>query len=328
MNRGFTGIDKPDPDDPAKDAYNPYRFNAKRWDVSSGTYDMGFRDYNPELNRFTTQDMYNGALQDMGLTADWMTANRYAFTRGNPVNRIEIDGHMDCATGGDYSGGCGWGPSTVDETPSGPGEWGNAWMMNTDDTPSTDTSTSADEPAAAPAPQPKPIPAWENFLGGVLDCGSTTFGTGPLGDYLLDQTGCGNTKGLCLSVSYSAVGGTGSVSWMNTENGYDMALIRTPSITKGGSLNLDRTSFGPLDGFGGSVDMMFSNADDYSQLAEFAEQTDVSVGMKRVSIHGSWATGNTYTNDGNNLVGVTQLGVGTNTVFEFAQSFGWSFISH
>ncbi|MET7712562.1 DNRLRE domain-containing protein [Streptomyces sp. NPDC005407] len=95
-NSEFTGIDKPDAADPTKEAYNPYRFNAKRWDAQSGTYDMGFRDYNPGLNRFTTRDMYNGALADMNLGADPYTGNRYAFTGGNPTSRIELDGHDWC----------------------------------------------------------------------------------------------------------------------------------------------------------------------------------------------------------------------------------------
>ncbi|MFH8928841.1 DNRLRE domain-containing protein [Streptomyces pristinaespiralis] len=90
----FTGIDKPDTADPTKEAYNPYRYNAKRWDAQSGTYDMGFRDYDPGLNRFLTRDMYNGALADMGLGTDPFTGNRYAFTGGNPVSFIEIDGHF------------------------------------------------------------------------------------------------------------------------------------------------------------------------------------------------------------------------------------------
>lgn len=90
----FTGIDKPDAADPTKEDYNPYRFNAKRWDARSGTYDMGFRDYSPGLNRFLTRDMYNGALADMGLGTDPFTANRYAFAGGNPTSFIEIDGHF------------------------------------------------------------------------------------------------------------------------------------------------------------------------------------------------------------------------------------------
>jgi hypothetical protein len=54
---------------------------------------MGFRDYNPGLNRFLTRDSYNGALADMDLGADAWTGNRYAFTGGNPISRIEVDGH-------------------------------------------------------------------------------------------------------------------------------------------------------------------------------------------------------------------------------------------
>lgn len=73
--------------------YNPYRYNAKRWDVGSGTYDVGFRDYDPGLNRFPSRDMYNGALADMGLGSDPFTGSRYAFTGGNPISNVEIDGH-------------------------------------------------------------------------------------------------------------------------------------------------------------------------------------------------------------------------------------------
>ena len=87
----FTGIDKPDPADPTKQPYNPYRFNAKRWDQTSGNYDMGFRDYSPGLNRFLTRDTYNGALADMNLGLDPFTGNRYAFGGGNPIGSIEID---------------------------------------------------------------------------------------------------------------------------------------------------------------------------------------------------------------------------------------------
>ncbi|WP_327730336.1 polymorphic toxin-type HINT domain-containing protein [Streptomyces sp. NBC_00487] len=91
----FTGADKPgaggeEPSEP----YNSYRFNSKRYDTTSGTYDMGFRSYDPGLNRFLTRDMYGGALADMGLTMDPYTGNRYAFAGGNPISFIEIDGHL------------------------------------------------------------------------------------------------------------------------------------------------------------------------------------------------------------------------------------------
>ncbi|MDT5025582.1 MAG: hypothetical protein QOE61_2008 [Micromonosporaceae bacterium] len=92
-----TGVDKPDPADPTKQDYNAYRFNAMRWDSASGTYDMGFRDYDPGLNRFLARDSYNGALSDMGLNTDPWTMHRYAFAGGNPISIVEIDGHFGWA---------------------------------------------------------------------------------------------------------------------------------------------------------------------------------------------------------------------------------------
>ncbi|TCM48848.1 RHS repeat-associated core domain-containing protein [Kribbella sp. VKM Ac-2568] len=89
----FTGVDKPEAQNPGKDPYNVYRFNAKRWDQSSESYDMGFRDYSPGLNRFLTRDTYNGALADPNLGTDPWTSNRYAFAGGNPITGVEIDGH-------------------------------------------------------------------------------------------------------------------------------------------------------------------------------------------------------------------------------------------
>ncbi|WP_149824173.1 RHS repeat-associated core domain-containing protein [Streptomyces tailanensis] len=90
----FTGADKPGSGGEPEDPYNSYRFNGKRYDTTSGTYDMGFRTYDPGLNRFLTRDMYGGALADMSLTTDPFTGNRYAFAGGNPISFIEIDGHL------------------------------------------------------------------------------------------------------------------------------------------------------------------------------------------------------------------------------------------
>ncbi|ADB29853.1 YD repeat protein [Kribbella flavida DSM 17836] len=89
----FTGVDKPEAQNPGKEPYNVYRFNAKRWDQSSQSYDMGFRDYSPGLNRFLTRDNYSGALADLSLSTDPWNGNRYAFAGGNPISRVEVDGH-------------------------------------------------------------------------------------------------------------------------------------------------------------------------------------------------------------------------------------------
>ena len=65
---------------------------------------MGFRDYDPGLNRFLTRDMYNGALEDMRLTLDPWNMNRYAFAGGNPITMVELDGHLLDAGGGTAGG--------------------------------------------------------------------------------------------------------------------------------------------------------------------------------------------------------------------------------
>ncbi|MGW0998330.1 golvesin C-terminal-like domain-containing protein [Streptomyces sp. NPDC002523] len=90
----MTGADKPDAANPGKDSYNAFRFNSARWDAASGTYDMGFRNYDPGLNRFLTRDSYGGALADMALATDPFTGNRYAFAGGNPISFVELDGHL------------------------------------------------------------------------------------------------------------------------------------------------------------------------------------------------------------------------------------------
>jgi RHS repeat-associated protein len=54
---------------------------------------MGFREYNPGLNRFLTRDMFSGALSDLSLGTDPWNANRYMFGGGNPISRIELNGH-------------------------------------------------------------------------------------------------------------------------------------------------------------------------------------------------------------------------------------------
>jgi RHS repeat-associated protein len=90
----MTGMDKPDPGDPDKDAYNTFRFQAKQLDPATGNYDMGARDYDPGLNRFLSRDMFAGALADLSLAVDAFTMNRYAFAGGNPLSLIEFGGHF------------------------------------------------------------------------------------------------------------------------------------------------------------------------------------------------------------------------------------------
>ncbi len=72
---------------------NQIRFQGKRFDSGSGSYDMGARRYSASAGRWFQQDMYYKALQDLGLSQDPLTANKYSFLSANPVNYVEDDGH-------------------------------------------------------------------------------------------------------------------------------------------------------------------------------------------------------------------------------------------
>ena len=72
---------------------NPVRFQGKRFDSGSGSYDMGARRYSATTGRWLSQDIYYGALDNLGLSQDPLTANRYAFLGANPINYVEADGH-------------------------------------------------------------------------------------------------------------------------------------------------------------------------------------------------------------------------------------------
>ncbi len=72
---------------------NPYGYTAKRFDVTSGTLDMGARRFGPDIAHFLQQDFYADALSDIGLSNDPLTQNRYDLAGGNPVSFVEVDGH-------------------------------------------------------------------------------------------------------------------------------------------------------------------------------------------------------------------------------------------
>jgi RHS repeat-associated protein len=72
---------------------NPYRYSAKRLDSGSDSYDMGARRFAADPGRFLEQDLFMGALSDLGLTLDPLTQNRYGLAGGNPISFIEWDGH-------------------------------------------------------------------------------------------------------------------------------------------------------------------------------------------------------------------------------------------
>ena len=71
----------------------PFRFQGFYYDSGIKTYDMQARAYRPDIGRFLTSDRYESSAGDFNLQSDPLTQNRYAFAGGNPVNRVEWDGH-------------------------------------------------------------------------------------------------------------------------------------------------------------------------------------------------------------------------------------------
>lgn len=70
--------------------FNPFRYAGHRSDSVSGTLDMGARRFGPDTTRFLQPDALSHAVADVALSADPLTANRYALAGGNPghVRRV------------------------------------------------------------------------------------------------------------------------------------------------------------------------------------------------------------------------------------------------
>jgi RHS repeat-associated protein len=74
------------------DRVNSFRFSGQRTD-SSGKINMGTRAFGPDIGAFLQEDRYDSALQDLELSTDPLTANRYSLASGNPISFVEFDGH-------------------------------------------------------------------------------------------------------------------------------------------------------------------------------------------------------------------------------------------
>ncbi|SDY31251.1 colicin D domain-containing protein [Thermoactinomyces sp. DSM 45892] len=90
----FTGVDKIDATKPDQDMYNPFRYEGKRWDPNTKSYDLGFRDYRPGEGRFLTSDSYNGAGAHLALMMNTGNYNLYGYAGGNPISNSDPDGHF------------------------------------------------------------------------------------------------------------------------------------------------------------------------------------------------------------------------------------------
>ncbi len=80
--------------------FNAFRFNDKRFDSGSRSFQMGARHYEPDDGRFLQQDFLRDATGELEFSTDLANENRYGFAGGNPVSFVESDGHVVVPDGG------------------------------------------------------------------------------------------------------------------------------------------------------------------------------------------------------------------------------------
>ncbi len=66
---------------------NPYRFQGRLLESTSGQYDFGARQYDPAIGAFTSLDTVMGQAQNP------LSLNRYLYAHANPGVLIDLDGH-------------------------------------------------------------------------------------------------------------------------------------------------------------------------------------------------------------------------------------------
>jgi RHS repeat-associated protein len=74
---------------------NSYFYKGARLDSSTGNFELGSRTYDPGKAAFltpdTTRTAQSGGAQSVG--TDPLTANRYSYVNGDPVNLVDPEGH-------------------------------------------------------------------------------------------------------------------------------------------------------------------------------------------------------------------------------------------
>jgi RHS repeat-associated protein len=70
-----------------KEYNNPFRYCGEYYDLSSGTYYLRARYYDPTIGRFLSEDMYRGNATDP------LSLNLYSYCEGNPVVYSDPTGH-------------------------------------------------------------------------------------------------------------------------------------------------------------------------------------------------------------------------------------------
>ena len=286
-------------DTDAQAPLNPFRYAGKRIDSGPANaasapagYDMGARRYAPDLGRFLQQDMYAGALSNLGLTLDPLTQNRYALAGGNPISYIELDGHAvtpDGGGGGSSSpapappadptsstggGGCsGSTPTSRSASCPPPSSGGSGPGVQPGCTASTPTSRSASCPAFIAGPPPTTGCSGSTPTTRSADCPYALPGRDVkkslIASCLEAYVGCAlrnwgqGTVGICFTFDYGLVShaaATGCV--VGDKNG----LFTTFTETHPGPAGDPRASWGW--GLGAGPSIQISDATTKNSLAE------------------------------------------------------------
>ncbi len=90
-----SGVDTPDETNPYKEPYNPYWFNARRYDQLSDTYQMGSRNYRATSHQFLTPATRMDSGADLGLNLHPSTTNRYGYAAGLSINNLRYSPPTD-----------------------------------------------------------------------------------------------------------------------------------------------------------------------------------------------------------------------------------------
>ena len=69
---------------------NPYRFQGRLLETTSGQYDFAARQYDPAIAAFTSLNTV------LGRAANPISLNRYLYAHANPTSMIDPDGHAAC----------------------------------------------------------------------------------------------------------------------------------------------------------------------------------------------------------------------------------------
>jgi RHS repeat-associated protein len=148
-------------------------FNAESRDDTTGNYQLGSRTYDPAKGAFLTPDSFRAAAPeaDASLGSDPLTANRYSYVNGDPVNYDDPDGHEPHPLGGGR-GWTGFGCSAGDCTPEA-AEARDTYRRERSrmEQQAEEARLKASPTPAAPAPGPSPTaPPMEYTFKGIKGC--------------------------------------------------------------------------------------------------------------------------------------------------------------